>query len=188
MTPGDPRVPGDTVAAESLFAGIFAAVTIGAMASLAKVGDAPFVFPSLGPTVFLIFHRPTSSAASPRNAILSHTIGVLAGWSALAMFGLLDAPNALEAGVTWARAGACAVSLGITSGLMVATRTGHPPAGATTLIVSLGLLCRPEQLTVLLSAVVLACILGKALHIAAGTQYPWWSATKYQQPPSVSAP
>lgn len=90
------------------------------------------------------------------------------------MFGLLGEPHAIEAGVTWARVGAAALTLGVTSGLMIWWDAAHPPAGATTLIVSLGLMTGAVELLVLLLAV--AVLVGQALVInrLAGVPYPWW--------------
>jgi CBS domain-containing membrane protein len=55
-------------------------------------------------------------------------------------------PALLRPGVTASRVGAAAISLGLTSGLMVWARVPHPPAGATTLIESLGILQNPGSL------------------------------------------
>ena len=51
----------------------------------------------------------------------------------------------------------------------------HAPAGATTLIVSLGLLRTPEQLAILMLAVVLLLILGFLINRLAGLPYPIWA-------------
>lgn len=175
LAAGDPRVPGRTRVEEALTAFVFTGSAIALLGGLAHFTAAPLVFPSLGPTAFLIFHRPTAAAASPRNALAGHLIGVGCGLASLAVFGLLDAAHALEAGVTLSRAGAAGLSLGATAGLMVLVDRGHPPAGATTLIVSLGLMTSPTQIAVLVVGIVLLLALGIALHRAFGTPYPWWS-------------
>lgn len=46
----------------------------------------------------------------------------------------------LEVGVSGARMGEAALSVGLTGALIFLARDSYPPAGATTLIVSLGLL------------------------------------------------
>ena len=172
---GDPRVPGKTRAQEAGFAFVFGFASIGVMGGLAYLADAPFIFPSLGPTAFLLFHRPTASAASPRNTIQGHAIGAVSGVAALAVCGLLEETSALEVGVTPARALAAGASLGLTSGIMILARRGHPPAGATTLIVSLGLMTSATQLAVLFAAVVLLVLQGALIHRVAGTRYPVWA-------------
>jgi CBS domain-containing membrane protein len=118
------RLPALTEAHDStLVLGLFAfangLIAIGAMAFVAFVTGEPFVFPSLGPTAFLLFYTPLLPAASPRNTLGGHLIGAAAGYLALVVFGLADAPPALASGVTAARVGAAALSLGLTSGAMV---------------------------------------------------------------------
>lgn len=165
-----------------LFALVNGFISIGLMATAAWVTGAPFVFPSLGPTAFLLFYAPVQPAASPRNTVLGHLIGVLAGYLALALFGLLDAPPALSTSVTTARVGAAALSLGLTSGAMVWAKVPHPPAGATTLIVSLGILREPWQLAVLMLAVVLLVAQGLVINRLAGIPYPVWAPRPAPQP------
>jgi len=58
---------------------------------------------------------------------------------------------------------------------MVWAHVPHPPAGATTLIVSLGILREPWQLAVLMLAVVLLVIQGFVINRLAGIPYPLWS-------------
>ena len=58
---------------------------------------------------------------------------------------------------------------------MVWARVPHPPAGATTLIVSLGILREPEQLAVLMLAVVLLVVQGFVINRLAGIEYPVWA-------------
>ena len=164
----------DSTLVLSVFSLVNGFISIALMATVALVSGQPFIFPSLGPTAFLFFYTPLAPAASPRNAVIGHLIGALAGWVSLAVFGLLYAGPAVGGGVTVARVGAAALSLGLTSGLMVLLRAPHPPAGATTLIVSLGLLHTPTQLAVLMAAVTLLCIQAIAINRLAGLPYPVW--------------
>jgi CBS-domain-containing membrane protein len=156
------------------FALVNGVLSIGVMSAAAWATGSPFVFPSLGPTAFLFFYTPTAASAAPRNTVFGHLIGALAGYLALVVFGLTEAAPAFETGVSAARVGAAAVSLGLTSGLMVWFRVPHPPAGATTLIVSLGILRTPAQLSVLMLAVVLLTVQGFVINRLAGIDYPAW--------------
>lgn len=158
-----------------LFALVNGVISIGVMAAVALVTRAPFVFPSLGPTAFLLFYTPTQPAASPRNTLGGHLIGVLAGYLALVVFGLTDRGPALAEGVDWENVLAAALSLGLTSGAMVWFNVPHPPAGATTLIVSLGILHQPWQLVVLMVAVAMLVVQGLVINRLAGIDYPLWS-------------
>lgn len=158
-----------------LFAFVNGLIAIAAMAVVAFATGQPFVFPSLGPTAFLLFYTPLLPASSPRNTLGGHLIGALAGYLALLAFGLAHDPPALATSVTAARIGAAALSLGLTSGAMVWARVPHPPAGATTLIVSLGILREPDQLLVLMVAVALLVVQGFLINRLAGIPYPLWA-------------
>jgi CBS-domain-containing membrane protein len=160
----------------SLFSFVNGCLSIGIMSVAALVSGQPFIFPSLGPTAFLFFYSPLSAPASPRNAFIGHLIGVIAGWSSLALFGLRQAGPATAVGVTGPRVAAAALSLGLTSGLMVLCKAPHPPAGATTLIVSLGILRTFDQMVVLMAAVVLLIVQAFVINRLAGLPYPVWAA------------
>jgi CBS-domain-containing membrane protein len=158
------------------------------MSALALITHTPFIFPSLGPTAFLFFYTPTAPAASPHNTIIGHAIGVFAGYFALVVTGLTMAGPALAVGVSWSRVIAAALSLGLTSGLMVLLKSPHPPAGATTLIISLGLLTKPWQLVVLMLAVVLLTLQAIAINRLAGIPYPLWGPIKEEKAGSSKDP
>ena len=171
----------------ALFSFVNGAASIGLMALAALITHAPFVFPSLGPTAFLFFYTPLAPAASPRNALVGHLIGAVAGWLSLALFGLRNAGPALAVGVDWPRVLAAGLSLGLTSGVMVLLRSPHPPAGATTLIVSLGMLPHPWQLGVLMLAVLFLTAQALVVNRLAGLPYPIWSPRPSADRPDVAA-
>ncbi len=158
-----------------LFAFVNGVVAIAIMSVAALVTGAPFIFPSLGPTAFLLFYTPMLPASSPRNSLVGHAIGAGSGYLALVIFGLTNNAPALVEGVAWNRVGAAALSLGLTSGVMVWARSPHPPAGATTLIVSLGIIRHPSDLAVLMLAVALLVGQAYVINRAAGIAYPRWS-------------
>ncbi|MGK3960509.1 HPP family protein [Sorangium sp. So ce118] len=150
-------------------------VSIGLMAALAAVTKAPLVFPSLGPTAFLFFYTPRAASAAPRNTLIGHSIAIAVAYVSLLVTGLTDAGPAISGGVTFPRALAAALSLGLTAGLMVLARAPHPPAGATTLIVSLGIVDRPPMLLVLLGGVALLTLQAIVINRLAGIDYPLWA-------------
>jgi CBS-domain-containing membrane protein len=148
------------------FAGCAVAITLcGLAAYLAKQ---PMLFPSLGPSALLFFEKPTAPESSPYNAIVGHLVGIVAGVAAIAVFGLLHAPSVLEAGVTLARVGAAALSVALVALALPPLRASHPPAGATTLLVSLGLLDQTRQLAWILAGVLLLTAVAWLLNRLAG--------------------
>jgi CBS-domain-containing membrane protein len=163
-------------AGDAIYAAGAGAVAIAISGLAAHLLRQPLLFPSLGPTVFLFFETPLSPTASPRNTLIGHGVGLVAGYVALAVFGLLGAPSVLEAGVTLSRAGAAAVAIALTVAVLIIVASPHPPAGATTLIVSLGILATPVEIGVMAAGVVLLTIVGLALNRLLRVPVPVWAA------------
>jgi len=153
-------------------------ISIAIMSIIAMWSKNPFVFPSLGPTAFLFFFSPKLPASHPRNAFIGHALGIFAGWFSLIIFGLLDDQSVLTGEFTWQRAMAAGLSLGLTCGLMAIFESPHPPAGATTLIVSLGLVHTYFGFFCMMFAVVLLNIQALVINRAAGIDYPIWNPLK----------
>jgi CBS domain-containing membrane protein len=151
-------------------------ITIGLLALLALVSRNPFVFPSLGPTAYLLFFSPLGRASSPRNTILGHAIGLICGYVAFVATGAGALPFGMHPGIFWPRVLAAALSLSATGAFMVLLDVSHPPAGATTLIVSLGIISKPRELAIIEVAVFLLVAQGLAINRLAGLAYPLWSA------------
>ncbi|GII86283.1 hypothetical protein Ssi03_42730 [Sphaerisporangium siamense] len=151
-----------------------AAVCIAVPAVVAWVSGQPFVFPSLGPTVFLALTSASTPAASPRNTVAGHLISASAGYAALALTGLTRAGPDLSH-PNGHRVAAVAIALALTAGGMLLGDLPHPPGGATTLIVALGLLRTPGQLTILMAAVVTTTGVLVTVNRLSGRSYPLWS-------------
>lgn len=125
--------------ATSLHTGVLIAV----VGALAWATGLPALFPSLGPSAFVLATFPESEASDPRRVIGSHALGAAAG---LATYHLVAsgvvvtsqiAPFSLV-GLQLAVSGVGAIVLTVAGMLHFGVR--HPPACATTLIVALGLL------------------------------------------------
>ena len=156
-------------------------LTIGLLALLAFVTKNPFVFPSLGPTAYLLFFSPLAKASSPRNTILGHAIGLACGFGAFAITGAGVIPFGVHPGIFWPRILAAALSLSATGAFMVLFEVNHPPAGATTLIVSLGIISKPRELVVIEVAVFLLAAQALGINRLAGLAYPFWNSAGSMQ-------
>lgn len=64
----------------------------------------------------------------------------------------------------------------LTGGALPLLRSSHPPAGATTLIVSLGLLQTVPELLALVAGVVILTVTGWLVNRAFGVPMPLWTA------------
>ena len=134
----------------------------------------PFLFPSLGATAFLMFETPMAEVSSPRNAVIGHLVGAAIAYFWLSVFGLIDLPSAIQAGFTEERWIAIALSLAFTGGILRVLRAAHPPAGATTVIVALGLLDNAHQMIILAIGVLLVVIPAGILNRLMGVPAPLW--------------
>ncbi|SDE73686.1 HPP family protein [Halorientalis regularis] len=125
------------------YAGVLLVVT----GALAWVTGEAFVFPSLGPTAYLLATVHTELQTG-RRVIGGHLIGVVAGLLAYHTIagGLsIVAAHPSYSGAQFRLIASGVVSVVLTTAGMRSTGTEHAPACATTLIVSLGLLSAPEE-------------------------------------------
>ena len=159
-------------------------LTIALLAILALFTKSPFVFPSLGPTAYLLFFSPLAETSSPRNTILGHAIGLICGYAAFSLTGASNLPFGFHAGIYGPRVLAAALSLSTTGALMVLLRASHPPAGATTLIVSLGIISHPRELVIIEIAVFLLVAQAIVINRLAGLPYPFWNSHRDTSVPS----
>lgn len=144
--------------ARALRSTAFAAAMFLVLGAVAWATGRAFLFPSLGPTVYLFAVAPAASAPKSRHVVLGHLIGVLAGLAAYHAIAGVAHVSAFGDPLTWegARLAASAlVSIVLTVFGMEVTGQRHSPACATTLIVALGVLSSPLDGIVIMAAVVL---------------------------------
>lgn len=155
----------------TLFGGFVAIFVLGLIAHLTS---RPYMFPSLGPTAIDLFFLPLAKDACPRNVVFGHGIGALCGYGALWATGLAFAPATFVVGVSQPRVVAAALALALTAGVMIWLRCEHMPAGATTLIVALGIMPSASDVAILMAGVVVMTYLALALNRLFGIPYPFW--------------
>jgi hypothetical protein len=140
------------------------AATLAVVAASSLLTGTPLLFPSLGPTAALVATQPASPTSRLWNILVGHLGGIAAGFLALLAFGALHAPTlfrdqVLDPGRAWASV----LALALTILLGIAMRASHPPAAATTLLVTLGGIQRTDQVIALAMGVVLVGLVGEAL-------------------------
>lgn len=138
----------------SLYAGVLFTV----LGLIAWVSGQPFIFPSLGPSAFILAFERRGERTRTYRVVGSHLIGGIAGFIAYTLLGAgvaltTTAPPLSFAGLSLALSGV--LSIIMTSWGMIVTDTVHPPACATTLIVSLGLLSTPIQVAIIVASVII---------------------------------
>ncbi len=129
-------------------------IGVAAMSLPAWVSGLPVVVPSLGATVVAAAVAPDAAENAPLTIVAGHAIAVASALAALALCGLMGQPSALVVGVSAARMLALPLALGLTLLGMLLARRVHTPAGATALLVALGILRPGSDVVVLVVSVV----------------------------------
>jgi hypothetical protein len=130
-----------------------AATGAAALSIPAWITGLPLVVSSLAPSLLLAAATPDARESSAGSLVSGHGIAVVAALAVIAAFGLGSEPSALVAGVTTARMAAVPAALVLTLAGMLAVGRLHAPAGATALLVVLGIV-RPGGDVVVLAATI----------------------------------
>jgi hypothetical protein len=144
----------------ALYAALLSLAVLALSGAVGLALKQPWLFPSLGPTVMLFFQSPRQRASRPLNTLVGHGVALVIGYLCLVVFGLVGAPPVPSAGLTVPYLIAGALSVALTTGILALLELEHPPAGATTLIVSLGIIATPLGLLSMAGAIVLVTIAG----------------------------
>ena len=124
---------------DSVFAPVASASAILVAGLLGLAFHRPWLFASLGPSAFQLAEYPEQKSARAYNTIVGHLSGLAMGFAAVAVLGAWDAPKVLSTHhLTAIRVWASVIAIALTSAMILALRASHPPAGSTTLLVSLG--------------------------------------------------
>lgn len=124
----------------------------------------PWLGPSLGPTIILVTMMPAHPTARGWNIIAGHLIGLAAGLAAVALLGAQNAPNPIQTGqLEPVRVAAATLAILLTSLGGIIARASHPPAAATTLLVALGAISKPEQVLATIVGVLIVAVAGEAV-------------------------
>lgn len=125
----------------------------------------PWLFPSLGPTIFLQVHKPEQKSARPYNVVAGHATGILAAVAGVVAVGAGSAPPVLSANeLSWPRIWASVIAMGLTLLLQVPLKASHPPAAATALLIALGgFSVTWHDMGVLIAGILIVALLGEGL-------------------------
>lgn len=140
-----------------IFIALRSGLFLGITGLLAWLLGEPMIFPSLGPTAYVLAFRPQTTYEA-KTIIGGHFCGVVGG---LASYYLIATPHHLSVIAEPLSHSSLMLALGavlalfLTVLLMLTFEASHPPACATTLIISLGILSTWQQATVIMIAVVI---------------------------------
>ena len=107
-----------------------------ALLTILLVGDVVLnaaIVDAMASTVFTIFVVPDSIASTPRRVVGGHTAGVVAGSAVAAVVAVLEIPMAADSARGALLVTVAALTVGLSTVLMVLTNTEHPPAAGAAL-------------------------------------------------------
>jgi hypothetical protein len=127
--------------------------------ALALLAGRPWLLPSLGPTAVLAGEMPAHPVTRAWNTIVGHAGGLLAGFAGVLIAGAVNDPVVMVDHVlTPGRVLASVIAIAVTVLAGALLRASHPPAAATTLLVSLGSLRTIEDAMNLMLGVVVITV------------------------------
>jgi hypothetical protein len=146
------------------------------MGLAALVSGQPWLFPSLGPTAFLMAEEPHHQAARAYNVIVGQMLGVGMGLLSVWLLRASQAPAVTASGhVTIVRVWAAVLATILTSAALIVLRAKHPPAASTTLIVALGgFRSSVHDVVSILIGVLFIAVMGECFRYLRLGQIPLW--------------
>jgi len=124
----------------------------------------PWLLPSLGPTAILAGEMPAHPVTRAWNTIVGHFGGLLAGVLGVLLAGAATEPVVLVDHVlTPPRVIASVIAVALTAVVGALLRASHPPAAATTLLVSLGSLRTVDDGLNLMAGVLVVAVVAALL-------------------------
>lgn len=148
----------NTTLSESVHGGIL----IGALGVFAWLVGGPLVFPSLGPTAYVIAKAPDDPPHQPRAVISGHVIAIIAGLVGYHLFasGLsLGVPHPSQSTAVLRLVVSGIFAMIVTSVVMLWTDIDHAPACATTLLFALGLLSTLWDSLLIFTAIIILVLI-----------------------------
>jgi hypothetical protein len=158
-----PKKPSPAGLPDALWAPIAGAVMLLIIGFVGVALKQPLLFPALGPSAFLVALTPAMPATRGWNTFVGHAIGLAAGFAAVYACQAIGEPSVLTQHVLTApRVLASALAIALTLLLQAPLKAEHPPAAATTLLVTLGAFKTTRDAMISLGGAALMAILGEA--------------------------
>ena len=138
----------------------------------------PFLFPSLGPSAYLLATGEQPREEGPYHVIGGHAVAVVSGLIAyelvannVSAYVVFDRPDPAFTMELLYLSASATVAMMLTTATMLVTKTNHPAACATTLIVALGLMGGVEDAVIIVVAVAILWYLHDRVISRVATMY-----------------
>jgi hypothetical protein len=159
-----PKYPTPAAIPDQVWAPLMSGLLTLIVGGLSLLAGMVWLFPSLGPSIYLQTQKPADPASRFLNVVLGHLLGLAAGFAGVFLFNAFDDPVTLQAKqLTAGRLGAAVVALALTLLLTLLLKAHHPPAGATTLLTALGSIQTLQDSINLMIGVLIIAIAGELI-------------------------
>jgi len=157
-----PKYPTPAAIPNQVWAPLMSGLLTLIVGGLSLLAGMVWLFPSLGPTIYLQTQRPADPSSRFLNTLLGHLLGLAAGFAGVFLFNAFNDPVTLQAKeLTAGRLGAAVVALALTLLLTLLLKAHHPPAGATTVLTALGSIQTAQDAINLMIGVLIIAIAGE---------------------------
>ena len=157
-----PKYPTPAAITDQVWAPLMSGLLTLIVGGLSLLAGMVWLFPSLGPTIYLQTQRPADPSSRFLNIVLGHLLGLAAGFAGVFLFSAFNDPVTLQTKeLTAGRLGAAVVALALTLLLTLLLKAHHPPAGATTLLTALGSIQTAQDAINLMIGVLIIAIAGE---------------------------
>jgi hypothetical protein len=159
-----PKTPSAAALPEQVWSPLMSALLTLIVGALSVIFGRVWLFPSLGPSIYLQTEKPADPSSRFYNTVLGHLLGLAAGFAGVFLLNAYNDPVPLvDHTITWGRVGAAVVGLGLTLLLTLLLKAEHPPAGATTLLTALGSIKTVQDVINLVIGVLIVAAIGEVI-------------------------
>lgn len=148
-----------------LIAPLCEAALIAVAGCMALLLHKPLFFASLGPTAYEMIETPSQPSARPYNVVIGHLVGVVCGFTALALTHAAHEPAVSTSTITVPRVVAAVLASLLTVAVTLLLRAQQPAAVSTTLMIATGSMQRPQDAITIMAAILLMTMLGEPIRL-----------------------
>ena len=125
-------------AADSVWVPFVSGVLVMIVGAVSLATGKPWLFAALGPSAVMIAATPGHATTRFHAIVLGHATALACAWLALLLLGATKSPTLFADSLPVTRVWASGIAVAMTALVQPSLRAWHPPAAATTLLLTLG--------------------------------------------------